>query len=233
MSKHFITFGGGRQHFYDAVKRLSSQAESLQVFDSVTGYLDEDLKNDEEFWNKHSTFVQENPRGYGYWLWKSYLIKKKMADLKDGDILLYLDCGCELDIRKKDKIQLFFELVKQDKIIGTKVQIEKVWNKMDLILKLDMFDPRYLETPQHQAGAILFLVCNETRNLVNMWYELSCNYHNIDDTPSINLNMDCFHEHRHDQSVFSLLTKKFNIYSQQSLSYCIDYSRNRSGESKL
>jgi glycosyltransferase involved in cell wall biosynthesis len=233
MSKHFITFGTGEKKYYDAVNRLTTQAESLQVFDSIRGYSEEDLQNDEVFWNQHSTFVQENSRGYGYCLWKSYLIKKKMADLKDGDILLYLDCGCELDIRKKQQVLSFFDFVKQDKIIGTKTQIEKVWNKMDLILKLDMFDPRYLESPQHQAGAILFLVCSETRNLVNMWYGLGSEYHNIDDTPSIQLNMDCFREHRHDQSVFSLLTKKYNLYSNHSLFNCLNYNRNISGVSKL
>jgi len=55
----------------------------------------------------------------------------------------------------------------------------------------------------------------------------------IDDSPSISKNLDCFREHRHDQSIFSLLTKKYNIYSKRTLNDCIELSRNKSGNSKL
>ena len=42
--------------------------------------------------------ITKNPRGYGYWLWKSYIIKKTIEKMSDDDILLYLDCGYEIDI---------------------------------------------------------------------------------------------------------------------------------------
>ena len=103
---------------------------------------------------------------------------------------------------------------------------------MDLILKLDANDDEYINTMQRQAAVILFLVCDETRNLVNEWYELSCDYHLIDDSPSIAPNSDIFIEHRHDQSIFSLLTKKYKIYSDKSIS-SIEIARNRTGNSVI
>ena len=118
-----------------------------------------------------------------------------MEKLNDNDILLYLDCGCEIDIKKREKIAEYFELVKEDIIIGTNTicsDTDKKWTKMDLVLELDMLDDNYLNTSQHQTGAILFLVCDKTRDLVNKWYELSCNYHNIDDTPSVKPNDSSF-----------------------------------------
>lgn len=156
-----------------------------------------------------------------------------METMNDGDILLYLDCGCEIDIRKKSIILEYLEYVKTDLIIGTVTQIEKHWNKMDLLIKLDINYPKYLDTRQRQGGAILFYICDKTRHLVNLWYDTCCDYHMIDDTPSIAANLPGFREHRHDQSVFSLLTKKYNIFSNKSLNNCISYIRNKSDVSRL
>jgi len=50
---------------------------------------------------------------------------------------------------------------------------------MDLVLHLDCYKKDIMDYPQHEAGAILFLVCNEMRELVNKWYKTACNYHYI------------------------------------------------------
>jgi len=229
--KKFITFSGG-ENYYASGKRLFFQAQKLNLFDELILYTDNYLKNDPDFWNIHSNFVTNNPRGYGYWIWKPYIIKKTMETMSDGDVLMYLDSGCEIDINKKKIIDKYLELVKTENIIGTLTFIEKEWNKMDLIKKIDV-KPFHLSTRQHQAGALLFVVNNETIQLVNKWYELACDYHNIDDTPSIEPNIRYFREHRHDQSIFSLLTKKYNLFSNYSLYNCIEYVRNRTGNSIL
>jgi hypothetical protein len=229
--KKFITFSGGEK-YYGAGKRLFHQAKNLNLFDELILYTDNYLKSDLNFWDMHSNFVTNNARGYGYWLWKPYIIKKTMETMTNGDVLMYLDAGCEIDIKKKIMIDEYLKLVKTENIIGTVTQIEKQWNKMDLIKKIDV-EPFHLSTCQHQAGAILFVVNNETIKLVNDWYELACDYHNIDDSPSIEPNIRHFKEHRHDQSVFSLLTKKHNLFSTYSLYNCIEYVRNRTGNSIL
>jgi len=166
-------------------------------------------------------------------LWKSFLIKKTMEDMKDGDILLYLDCGCEISSKRRDQLLECIDIVKRDKIVGSYVCVERDWTKMDLIRLLDVYHEKYLNTEQHQAGALLFLVCSETRELVNKWCTLASDYHNIDDSPSIIENLYNFQEHRHDQSIFSLLTKKYNIYSKHSVYSFVFYVRNLSGESMI
>ena len=232
--KWFITFGAGSHNYYEAGNRLIKQANSVELFDKTTLYTDSYLNNDIDFWNQHSNFITNNPRGYGYWLWKPYIIKKTMEQMQDGDILLYLDCGCEIDKNKKGEISEFLEFVKNENIIGTYTKTDKEYNKMDLIKKLNMLDTKYIDEPQRQAGAILFCVCDKTRNIVNEWYELACDYHNIDDTPSISVNLSCFIEHRHDQSIYSLLKKKYDVYSYKySLFDCITYNRNKSGNSRI
>jgi len=235
MSAHFITFGAGQANYIEAGQRLLAQANSLNLFEKTTLYTDVFLRNDKEFWYKHHAFIKKNTKGYGYWLWKPYIIKHAMAGLNDGDILLYLDSGCEIDIRKREKLLGFFDLVKKDYIIGTFTGVEKIWTKMDLILELDMNLPEYLESPQRQGGVLLIYVCNLTRDLVNKWYEVACSahYHNIDETPSICDEHEEFKGHRHDQSIFSLLSKKHNLFSAVSLASCINIARNRSGESHI
>jgi hypothetical protein len=249
MNKLLITFGS-HDNYIDAGKRIIKQAKSTDIFTKLILYTLDDLKNDNNFWSKHHKFITENKRGCGYWIWKPYLIKKNMENMNNGDILLYIDCGCEIDKKEKDYLLQCINKVKTDKIIGTiartnifgnkifgtkiKIEIEKHWNKRDLIEKLNMNNANYLNSPQREGTTILFLVCDETRALINEWYELCCDYHNIDDTPSIIPNYPNFKEHRHDQSIFSLLTKKYNLFSSISLNKkCIKTVRNRTGQSKM
>ena len=229
MKSKFITFGAGTYkkyhskpaNFVNAGKRLINQAEELKVFDETKLYTDLDLKNDPEFWGKHKDFIEQNSsegsRGYGYYIWKSYIIKKSMENMNDGDIIMYVDAGSTMTKDRKNIISAF-NIVKKDYILGTVARsIEKQYNKMDLIILLGMKNSKHLETQQRQAGAEMFLICDKTRKLVIEWYNICCNYHIIDDSPSIEPNLPDFIEHRHDQSVFSLLTKKYNLFSKLNI----------------
>jgi hypothetical protein len=233
--KVFITFGAGSDDYIKAGQRLKSQADGLKLFDQSILYTNVDLKNDKLFWEKHGQFVELNKRGYGYWLWKPYIIKKQMDQMKDGDILLYLDSGCEIDIRHRDMMIRHFETVRRDLIIGLPTIFkEKQWTKMDLMVALDAMDSKYTDTPQRQGGIMMLYVCDRTRKLVDQWYEVACDYHLIDDSSSIRINDPTFIEHRHDQSIFSILTKKYDLYSNSHLVEPLIHSgRNRSGFSNI
>jgi len=111
---NFITFGSHNEYI-DAGKRLIEQAIGLNIFNHATLYTGDCLKNDTSFWSKHGEFIDKNPRGYGYWLWKPYIIKKNMERMKNGDILLYLDSGCEIDSREKVFLLDCITLVKRIK----------------------------------------------------------------------------------------------------------------------
>ena len=232
MSINFITFGGGNSNYLEAGSRLCNQATKINLFNKITFFTDTFLQNDTEFWERHSNFVIKNKKGYGYWLWKPYLIKKTIETLNDGDILLYLDSGCEINSNKRNEMINYFGMVKTNYIITSFTFTEKNWNKMDLILHLNANSSEFIETPQRQAGAQLLYVCDKTRRLVNEWYETACNYHLIDDSPSIAKNCDGFREHRHDQSIFSLLTKKYNIKNTLNIESIVEVIRNRSGHAK-
>lgn len=239
MYKKFITFGAGGKKYIDAGNRIVNQAKKTELFDECKLFTDTDLKNNTQFWKKHSNFILKNKRGYGYWVWKSYLIKKTLEEMNDGDILLYLDAGLEIDFRKKELLNEKFKIVKKDYIMGTNVLNrfgpEKKWCKMDLILHLNMLDNKYLNTQQRQGGTVLIMVCEKTRNFIREWYDIVCHYNLLNDTSSKNKNLKCFKQHRHDQSIFSLLTKKYDLFSKTVLDdngcIIIPLPRNLSGKS--
>lgn len=228
-----MTFGGGEQQYIDAARRIISQAQSTNIFKETYGYIDVNLKEDQSFWDKHCDFIASHPRGYGYWIWKPYLILKTLMTLPENSILLYCDGGCEIDIKKAADLSSMLDHAKTDYIIGTTTQMERIWCKKDLIDYLEIKNNDYLRTPQRQATAIAFLKCDGVVTLVKLWYENACNYHLLDDSPSITKNLHRFREHRHDQSIFSLLTKKYNMYSNYSLSSVIELIRNRSGTTRI
>jgi hypothetical protein len=235
MTINFLAFGS-HANYIEAGNRIIKQATILNIFDNLNLYTAEDLKKDKEFWDRHGTFIQNNKRGYGYWIWKSYLIDKTIDKLNDGDILLYCDIGCEIIEKEKRYLLEYIEKVKKYKILAHPLYItnEYAFSKMDLILKLGMTNYKEVYFCQIESGIILLEVSNVIRKIIKEWYELCCDYHNIDDSPSINPNVKFFYEHRHDQSVFSLLLKKYKIFTDIiKENKCIKYIRNRSGKSKF
>jgi len=214
MKTTFLSFGGPTKDYHDAVERICRQAYKFELFDRVIGLTEVDLQNDSDFWLKHQDFINSNSRGYGYWLWKPYIIKKTLESMNENDVLLYADCGCELNYEGKPKLLDFINLVKKKHIIGTSAASKDTdYTKMDLTRYLHMEEDVDLLKRNQMAATTLIMVKNESIvELMEQYYEIcSNNYHFIDDTPSVEPNFGDFIEHRHDQSVFSLLVKKSNL----------------------
>jgi hypothetical protein len=210
---HFITFGAP-ENYHDAVNRLCNQAQEFNIFTSITGYTENDLKKDNIFWLKHENFIKQNKRGYGYWLWKPYLILKKLNEINDNDILLYLDAGCELNIGGKEYFtEKLIKLTNDKKIIGTSTDSNDLnFTKKDLIIFTNMENSPLLKQNHMQAGILMINKCDIIVKLIEEWYKIaSDNYNLIDNTPSIIKNHEIFTEHRHDQSIFNMLVKKYNL----------------------
>jgi hypothetical protein len=108
--KYFITFGAGTPGYNNRVKVLANQANELKWFDYVIGYNGTDLVADNIFWSTHGNFILKNKRGLGYWLWKSYLIKKTLEKMNENDVLLYCDVGCELNQHGKTKLDEYYNI---------------------------------------------------------------------------------------------------------------------------
>jgi hypothetical protein len=78
---------------------------------------------------------------------------------------------------------------------------------MDILREFNMDTDEIKNSIQYQSGIIIVKKTSLTTYLANDWYSIACNYHLIDDSPSVYQNDPSFREHRHDQSVLSLLIK--------------------------
>jgi len=209
IKKYFITFGGPSKRFHDAVNRIKKEAEELGIYDKIIGYTDKELKDKNKFWRKHGKFIESNPRGYGYWLWKSFITKETLKEMNENDILVYADSGCSLNKNGNKRLLEYFDIVKNSNlgILSFELDyIEKSYTKMDIFKEMNVFE--LMDTKQLVGGIFIIRKCERTVNLVKEWYKLCSNYHLISDEPSKIPNSPDFIDNRHDQSIFSLLRKK-------------------------
>jgi hypothetical protein len=201
---HLITFAN--KSYYPAVERLKIQSQPFG-FKTVTCVTDKDLKSDVAFWAYNSRFILTHSRGFGYWIWKPYIIRQRLQNLQENEILVYLDAGCELNMYGLTRFSEYIEMAKSSPGIVTfqLAHLEKTFTKNSLMQFLDC--EHFSDSKQLLGGIIIMRKCKHVVDIINMWYSLAWgNYHYIDDSKSI-INDPEFREHRHDQSIFSLLCK--------------------------
>ena len=165
---HLISFGCDK--YKNSIKRLYNEANDSKWFNSITIYTPENI--DFQFKNKHKNIFNYE-KGYGYWIWKNYFIRKRLNEIKDNDILLYLDCGCTINKYAKNR---FFEYIEQinksnkDILSFELNQIENNWT-IDKIFKLfDISNSNKIYNSKQLIGGIRFF--KKTDNSLNLINEL-------------------------------------------------------------
>ena len=91
--------------------------------------------------------------------------------------------------------------------------MENEYTKSDLFnfFNLDLNSP-ILDSQQVWSGTMFFKNNLKTKIFLRKWLEICNINHLVDDSSSKSNNHDNFIEHRHDQSVFSILCKINNVY---------------------
>ena len=173
---------------------------------------------EQEFAEKHSDILQCN-RGEGYGLWKPYIIHQLLQKIKDNDFVFYIDSHyCFVE-----KITgLYEEYMKNNDLMVWKNRPpnEPIWYmrnrcKMDVIMKYDMYDKVFREKAEDcWAGALIVKKTEKGVQYIKEWLDMCCIYEDISDSPSRAPNSSLFIEHRHDQSLLSIILHKNNIPMQ-------------------
>ena len=172
-----------------------------------------------------STFREKNKnildaaKGNGYWLWKPYFIDKVFSEIKEGDWLIYSDSG---GLYYQNKVVNFIKKWEEKEIYvvcqKTSYQ-ESHYTKRDAFILMDLDVEEYANSPQ-RAGGVVCLKKNERNiQIVKEWLNYAQDERVITDMPNtcgID-NYPGFIAHRHDQSIFSLLSKKYGIYTDDCL----------------
>lgn len=223
----FCSYGNDR--FKNSLARIHSEATNFG-FDTVVTYttsdLPDELKNDP---------VMQCSRGGGYYVWKPYIIYKTLERMEDGDVLFYLDAGCTIKIDAKNTFNGYVKMLqetpvltcltaKKPRISGYVRFYEYQWTKMDLFDYLEAHE--FKDCIQICSGFIGIRKCQDSMEFIAKWRDTLRvqNCHMARDTPSVAPNYPGFVEHRHDQSVLSLLTRKhgYQILEDQILTYDVD-----------
>ncbi|MEL6354596.1 MAG: hypothetical protein AAFR58_23020, partial [Cyanobacteria bacterium J06627_28] len=90
---------------------------------------------------------------------------------------------------------------------------EKVWTKRDAFVLMDCDEPKYSESKQRLASFSLWKKTNYTLDFIDEYLHYAQDERLITDLENqcAQSNYPEFKDHRHDQSIFSLLTKKHNL----------------------
>ena len=214
-----------------SVNRLQKQAEESLYYDKIKILGPKDF--DETLKRHINDLLKKNKkRGYGYWYWKPYLIKEMMNNLNDNDIIHYVDVGCHIIKNKNHKFnqylnflidqdnwilpfQYYFYESKKNNGITFPERQEYKFTKADLINFFNFIGSTEItDTPQFWAGNLFVKKNKVSKEFLSEWIDIMHKNTNlIDDSISkINNHVD-FIENRHDQSVFSLLCKKYKLKS--------------------
>ena len=205
---YFFSYGDNK--FTKSKERILKEANESNFFDYCSVYGPKNIE--EEFKIKFGDILKQR-RGGGYWIWKFYFINKYLQEINEGDYLIYCDTGCTIN---KDGINRFNEykdlLKKSDygiisfemKYKEYKYTIKELYNYLNL--DINNFE---LNNSQYAATVLILKKCShslllidECLKLLNFDKKLITDYYN-------KYQGEYFIDNRHDQSILSLLRKKY------------------------
>ncbi|MBB5637821.1 hypothetical protein HDF26_000850 [Pedobacter cryoconitis] len=223
MKIQLISYGDAR---YATQREFFKQtALTSSFFNEITIFSPEDI---EMKFNKDFEKILTQRRGGGYWIWKPYFIKRVLETLADGDILIYCDAGCMINSNGGKRFKEYIDLLKKSKTGCISFELP---HKEIEYTKQEVFD--YFETPedlvnsnQLMATVIMLKKCPHTVMMVNRWYTvLSENPLLFTDDKDNSVQNSEFIDHRHDQSIFSIVRKTYKSEVIPDETYFLDFIR--------
>lgn len=210
MKKVHISFGN--EKYYKSLDLLEKTSLEIGKVDQFIRYTQEWLKT-EKFWEKN-LYILSNPRGAGYWIWKPFIILKTFEQLNEGDCVLYSDAG----INVIDSLEPLFKLAKNLPNNGKVLfripgnHLNKVWTKRDCFILMNADESKYWNVPMTNGAISLWVKNDNNVNFLNEWLRyLRDPRISTDDNNIFGVNHFEFKDHRHDQSVLSILSVKYNF----------------------
>ena len=165
---------------------------------------------DQEFKEKNKKILSKF-RGGGYWLWKPYFILKTFKEkLREGDYIIYADAG----VLYMNSTYLLIDFLKEQNAEMWMNRIllkEASYSKRDAFILMGVDMPFYSETYQYIATFQIYRKSKYTEKFLEELLFYSQDIRIISDYPNTLgiSNYPGFIENRHDQTVLSLLVKKY------------------------
>jgi len=208
--KYFLLFYDETGKYEDDLKKLEESIEKYSDFEIIRFYKKDICPS---FYKSNESILNQ-PRGNGYWLWKPYIINQILEKIDEDDILFYMDSKYYF---LEHFNPLFYNKMDKDILVwknkpNEPVYLFKQWCKMDVIETFNLNHPVFVENYEIcWAGSIVIRKTDITRHIIQKWLNICCDERYITDIPSEISNSNEYIEHRHDQSLLSVVLYMFNI----------------------
>lgn len=225
MSKiHLITYGDDK--FKHTKQRLYNQALHTGWFNTIKIYEPNTLSID--FKEKFKS-VLNLKRGGGYWIWKPQIIKERLSEIDDGDILVYMDAGCSINKQGEQRFREYINLLNDNEksnIICFQMShhLEKIWTTNEIFDYFNLSNESNVAISGQIIATIIIIKKNDTTvNIIDKWYNV------LNDNPLLftdhynNNQFECFKDNRHDQSIFSVTMKLNNPIIFEDETYFVPF----------
>lgn len=201
----------GTEPYEDSRQRLNASATKERGITKIISHTFLHTIKGTRFYRKNQEIFDE-PRGAGYWLWKPYIIMDALETAKEGDIVVYSDCGVEI-IASLQPLITICEKETDILLFQNQVYTNAQWTKRDCFIGLHADYPRFWNTYQVDAAFCLFKNIALTRSFVWRWLRACQDVRLLTDMPNVmgKLNLPAFIEHRHDQSILSILAQVYRL----------------------
>lgn len=204
---HLITYAN--EKFNNSKKRLYNEATATGWFDTITSYGPENLDND---FKQKFKYILEQPRIGGYGIWRPYIIKQKLNEINDDDILIYLDAGCSINPHGKKRFDEYICMLNNSNECIISFQMpsqEKIWTTKEIFQYFNAdINGEIANSGQMLSGILIMKKNKNIVNINNIWYNviydnplLFTDHYNAENQESF------FKDNRHEQSIFSLIRK--------------------------
>ena len=220
-----VAISYGSEQYDKQLEYNGKSALEIAKVNEFYGYKPKDIDHDFREKNK---YILEKGRGNGYWLWKPYFLYKTLKEKLDyGDYLIYSDAAV-MYVDLAQKLVDFLKEKKLDMYLHRLPHLERQYTKRDAFILLGVDQPFYAETGQFNAAFQIYRKTKFTEFFLAEYLYYAQDKRIItDDANELGVgNYDDFRDHRHDQSILSLLTKKYGQVNANKTNLDINLIKN-------
>jgi len=189
------------------LRELEALLRALPGVEVAAYTMDELMKT--MYWTAHGR-VAMGPH-CGHYSWKPYIIMRELMNVDDGDVVWYMDADRRWR-KGVDVLTQFVDLAKERGIVLVCYGDDNAtWTQRATFVHMGMDEEKYWRAPHLNAGIQVFERSNLTLRFVQDWLMASLSYDVIANRKSKYKEFEEFREHRHDQSILSILAAHYDI----------------------
>jgi hypothetical protein len=188
---------------------LNESAAKFGIPD-IRSYDFEEIKT-AQFYHDNRAILDQR-KGMGHWLWKPFIISEALNSLSDGDLVIYIDAGARI-IDRLDPLLALCNEQQPVLLFGNGNHTNSMWTKRDAFVLMDCDSEYYWRGLPCDAACCVFRKGPVALRFLQDWLKYGCDERIITHIPNTcgKKNLPDFIEHRHDQSILSLLAQKYRL----------------------